>query len=281
MTYIKRNLIPIIVGLVAVAGIAISTVAIVHRFGDGDRGARFAAGGRHERGDRFASRVPGGRQERRGGPVLGVQLGDGLKITAVISGSAAQQAGIEVGDAITSVAGRPVKTREDVARQLAALAPGSDYALQVKRGDKTVDLTAHRAAAPVPDRYGDRRSGPRGAQPAPGRPGQPPAPGRALPPRDAPGPRLGVSVEVGTGGVRVAAVAPGSPAETAGVRAGDIVAAANGKPTATVQALQAVVAEAGSAGTLTLAVTRDGAAMTLTAKLAPPAPRPAPSRAST
>jgi S1-C subfamily serine protease len=45
----------------------------------------------------------------------------------------------------------------------------------------------------------------------------------------------------GEGGVRVVGVVPGSPADVAGLRPGDIVAACGGAPTRTARALQAAV----------------------------------------
>lgn len=271
MNYLRRNLIPIVVGIAAVAGIAVTTAAIAEHL-DGDDGphARFDVAG----GLRHLDRDDPGQRAR--GTVLGVQLDESLKVTAVLPNSAAQRAGIAIGDVLTEVNGRAVKTRADVQPALDAVAPDTDYIVRVSRGGKTIDLTAHRAADRGRGFFGFR-GWPFG--PTPGTPSPTPTPGFPFPRRDRiDGPRLGVAVEAATGGLRITTVEPGSAA--AGVRVGDVVTAANGKPTATVEALRAVVTEAGFGGTVTLNVTRDGAATTLTARIGErPTPPPARPRA--
>jgi S1-C subfamily serine protease len=59
-------------------------------------------------------------------------------------------------------------------------------------------------------------------------------------------------------GAAVVAVAPGGPAETAGLRPGDIIVELDGKPTPTAQALGAVLAELEPGQTVSVTVTRAG-----------------------
>lgn len=271
--FLKRHLFSIAVGLAAVGGIAVGAVAA--RQFDGDRIEGFGLDARvqHiEPGYGVDFGVPGQRVPRPRA-VLGVQLDGGLKVTSVLPGSPAQRAGVEVGDQLTDVNGRAVNTTGDVRSALDGVAPDTDFAVRVSRGGKAVDLTAHSASDGRGGRFGFRGW----FGPMPGMPGVPPAPALPFPRRDRiDGPRLGVAVEAATGGMRITAVGPRSAAETAGVRVGDVVTAANGKPAATVEALRAVVAEAGFGGAVTLSVTRDGAATTLTVRLGErPAPSPA------
>jgi len=60
-------------------------------------------------------------------------------------------------------------------------------------------------------------------------------------------------------GVMVASVDPGSPAEAAGLRVGDLVVAVGGEPIASVGAMATFIAESGIDNPVELSVVRDGA----------------------
>lgn len=68
----------------------------------------------------------------------------------------------------------------------------------------------------------------------------------------------------------MAAVTDGSPAAEAGLKAGDIVTAINGKAVATADELVKEVQRIEGGADVTIGVTRDRKAMTLTAKIAKP-----------
>lgn len=293
MNYVQRNLVPLVVGLVAIAAIAVSTAVIVDRVRSdrGDEGRISDARLGLELGRRLGEAFDGAGRGARGA-TLGVQLDDGLTVTAVVSGSAAEQAGVKVGDQLLAVDGHDVKTLDDVRSQLAGVAANSDYQLKVSRDGKTTELTAHKGAA-LADGLGrfleqmpefGRRSGPSGQpgmpmpqtpSPLPGRPGQTPQPSPQPSPQ---GPRLGLSVVQVPGGLLVLTVQAGSAAEAAGVQGQDLLTAANGQPVPTIEALQKVLQSAGAGGTVTLTATRGGATVTLTAQLGQgtSAPRRAP-----
>ncbi|WP_062387423.1 S1C family serine protease [Demequina iriomotensis] len=88
-------------------------------------------------------------------PVVGVQLdgsytGEGVKVAdatnAVASGGPAAEAGIEAGDIITAIDGRPITRSEELIVAIRAKAPGDTVTLTVQRGDDTQDIAVTLAA---------------------------------------------------------------------------------------------------------------------------------------
>lgn len=71
----------------------------------------------------------------------GLTLPAGAYVGRVEANSAAARAGVEPGDVITGLAGRPVTTDRDVDRLLATLAPGRPVPVEVWRGGQTLALT--------------------------------------------------------------------------------------------------------------------------------------------
>jgi 2-alkenal reductase len=84
-----------------------------------------------------------------------------------------------------------------------------------------------------------------------------------------------VAARLGTPGVAVIGVTPGSPAEKAGIRPfdpatgapGDIIVAVNGKPVNSVQDLVAALEEVGVGGTVTLTLRRGNAERTVNVRV--------------
>jgi hypothetical protein len=82
---------------------------------------------------------------------------------------------------------------------------------------------------------------------------------------------LGIEMEnAPAGGVTVRRVVPGSPAEKAGLAAGDELVAIDGHPVATPQEVAAIVGAHEPGDEIELRVRRDGATLTVKAKLVPP-----------
>ena len=93
-------------------------------------------------------------------PVIGVQLderyaGEGVKVTEeavsgepVTPGGPADQAGIEPGDIIVAIDGRPVITPVELVVAVRSRAVGDVVKLTVRRGGKELTLTVKLAAAP-------------------------------------------------------------------------------------------------------------------------------------
>ncbi|MFL6246025.1 MAG: trypsin-like peptidase domain-containing protein [Thermoanaerobaculia bacterium] len=75
---------------------------------------------------------------------LGHNLGQGAVVVRIFDGSPAQRAGLQTGDVITAVAGRPVDSREAFSTATATLAPGQNISLSLNRGGatRTVEVRA-------------------------------------------------------------------------------------------------------------------------------------------
>jgi putative serine protease PepD len=79
---------------------------------------------------------------------------------------------------------------------------------------------------------------------------------------------LGVAVEAANGGVRVAQVRNGTPAQRAGLRVGDLIKAVNGKSVTATAQLQASIDARQPGDTVTTRYTRNGSSHTVKVKLA-------------
>ena len=74
-------------------------------------------------------------------------------------------------------------------------------------------------------------------------------------------PFIGVALDQGSGGVRVMNVQPGGPAAAAGLRAGDLIVAAGGRPIQSPGQLVAAVEASGVGRPLELSVRREGGSL--------------------
>jgi serine protease Do len=75
---------------------------------------------------------------------MGLDGRDGLVITEVKPGSAADEAGLQPGDLITQINRRPVKNLADYKREMAAGEKGKSVLFLVRRGDNSVFLALKR-----------------------------------------------------------------------------------------------------------------------------------------
>jgi regulator of sigma E protease len=157
--------------------------------------------------------------------LVGVQEPKGAVIVGQVAGnSAAEKAGVLPGDELLSFDGKPVRSWEDFVQE-AALSGSAPRPLEVARGGETKRLTL-------------------------------------APEMDA---RFGIALTglVGTWDIGARRVLPGSPAEKAGLKTGDIIQSIDGEPVSTSIALVEMVN--GSKGRpLTLGLARDGKPVTLT-----------------
>ncbi len=74
-------------------------------------------------------------------PAIARIYGSGVTVSNVISGSPADEAGLKIGDTITSVDGRDVKTGDDLVADIASRKPGSKAKLAFVRNGKKQETT--------------------------------------------------------------------------------------------------------------------------------------------
>ena len=156
----------------------------------------------------------------------GLAVGRGALVEKIHPRSPAAAAGLREGDAVVAAGGQTIASREDVSTALFSVAFGSPLALRVRRGKETLALEV--------------------------RPERPP-PGLGL---ELLVEAVGLRVGAERGALRVETIAAGSAAEKRGLRAGDLVLAANGQEVATPEELGREVVRAYERGGLLLVVQR-------------------------
>lgn len=80
---------------------------------------------------------------------LNIDLSAGLLITGIANGGPAHIAGLLPGDIVTSINGIEVTDPHSSINQIAGIAPGEPIGLQIKRGDKPVEITATAGLRPT------------------------------------------------------------------------------------------------------------------------------------
>ncbi|MBI4587041.1 MAG: PDZ domain-containing protein [Planctomycetes bacterium] len=141
----------------------------------------------------------------------------GLSVTEVVENSPAHEAGIQPGDRLLTLAGKPLRTPQQLEAQIASFKPGTEVELEVRRENRkfavkarTVPRLAPRPAPPSDPFVEDRRLGATVASLT-----EPEARAENLP--------LGE-------GARIIGFYPGSPLEAAGLEKGDVLWKLAGEP---------------------------------------------------
>jgi serine protease DegQ len=171
---------------------------------------------------------------------LELKVTQGAVVTQVEPGSAAETAGLEVGDVITALDGSPILGASALRNKVGLLPVGRDVGISVVREDGSRQLTAKigdapaEAAANAPAQTVDELEG---------------AQLRSLDASD--------SRDGNRSGVLVASVEPGSPAARNGLLEGDVITAVNRTPVASVAELRTAVRAA--TGAIALDVRRENA----------------------
>jgi len=157
---------------------------------------------------------------------MGLREGGGVLIADVSSGSPGALAGLQSGDIVTHVGGKPVESVGRFRNAVAGAGSGKGVELSVLRNKQKIRINAVLGTLPSE------------AEPSAGKPTRPDAPpdvdglvlGEITPEI---GEQLGVGKE--TSGVVVMRVAPGSKVAAAQIRRGDVILEVNRKPVRTPQ----------------------------------------------
>jgi serine protease Do len=161
---------------------------------------------------------------------LGMKDAEGALVAEAQAGGPAAKAGMQAGDVVTSLDGKPIKDARELARKIGAMAPGSTITLgMLRKGEtKTMSLTLGEMAQE----------------------------GRARVAADEPkteAPRLGLTLApagsvagAGGEGLVVTAVDPTGPAAEHGFKTGDVILEVGGKAVATPDDVRKALADARS-----------------------------------
>jgi serine protease Do len=182
---------------------------------------------------------------------LGLAQHTGALIAQVAPDSPAARAGLQPGDVIRALNGTPVANPRELAINVLAIPPGGLARLEVIRAGETRTLEVHVGEAPG-DRTADAGATPGGAG------GGGPHVGLTLNPIT-PELRTRLNLAPDLKGVLITKVDPGSPAEIAGVKEGDIIVGVGAKGIATPGEAIAAIRAAAREHAVALRIMRDGA----------------------
>lgn len=169
------------------------------------------------------------------GDLDGVSLEYGVRVAQVMEASVAEQAGLQAGDIVTDIDGRPAYSPERL-QHLVAQA-GDTAAVTVQRAGEALQLQARFAVAEAPEMAG-----------------------RAV---------LGIRIQEMTEelkeafgasddrGVLISQVVRGSAARQAGLKAGDVVVAIDGQPIGSVEAVHSTLSGYSPGDSVQVSILRD------------------------
>src|SRR5262249_33594362 len=162
---------------------------------------------------------------------FGLKDEHGALVSDVQSGSPAAKAGVKAGDIIVSADGKPVADGDALTHLVSSKAPGAAMEVGVIRDGSQKPFAVHLDTFPEQGQKGDNIETPKSAKL--GVQVQPLTPDLAQ--------QLGVPD--GTHGLAVMGVQPGSPAERAGVREGDLIVSVDGQSVNSVADLRSALAK--------------------------------------
>ena len=163
---------------------------------------------------------------------LGLESVGGVIVSGVTPGSPAARAGVEVGDVIVALDGRPIDSGNVLRNTVAATPPGTAVTLSLRRAGRQREVRATLGELEVPAAAG-------GAAPG-GAPDQAAGLGVQVAPLTADAARqLGLPPQ--TQGLVVGAVDPLGPAAAAGLQPGDVISRADGQPLTRPEELRQIV----------------------------------------
>ncbi|MBX7103475.1 MAG: M6 family metalloprotease domain-containing protein [Gemmataceae bacterium] len=172
---------------------------------------------------------------------VSVESRDGrVLVIGVEPGYAAEKAGMQVGDAIKDFASSPVPTTDALRTALIGKRMGETVTVNVDRAGKPLELKVKLTSASTPMRDASAR------------------------------PVLGVQLLETEKGVKIEGITPGSPAESAGIKIGDVVTKLDGEATRSLENFRGRLADRLPGDKVTLAVLRDEQTMEMSVALASP-----------
>jgi len=179
-------------------------------------------------------------------PSLGISVKGGGKDPLTVgdlgAGSPAVKAGFKSGDVIETIDGKKPTTLADVVAAVQVRNPGDEIAIEIVRDGQKQLLKATLGKRPCK--------------------GDAPRAGVV-----ADSPYLGLTPGLEKQQVSVSLVAPGSPADRAGVKVGDVITAISGKPVKTVSDLISAVQSRAAGDKITIEILRGGQKQILTVTL--------------
>jgi serine protease Do len=161
-------------------------------------------------------------------------------VSSVAPGSAAAKAGLKAGDVITEAAGQPIVRSGELSSRIGLMSPGDAIALKVFRDRKSFDITAKLGALDSETVASDDAAGSEGG-------------------------RLGLALAPAPEGEGLLVQQAQGRAAQAGVRAGDVLVAVNGKPVKTVEEVRTILER--KPKTVALLIERDGQRIFVPAEL--------------
>ncbi len=175
--------------------------------------------------------------------------GSGALIAGVQNDTPASHAGLQPGDVITAVNGQEVKNPRDLAVDIAAVQPGDEARLQVVHDGDTKTISLKVAELPNEQLASNENGQPSHARI-----------GLALSPLS-PDLRNQLDVPDGTHGVVVRNVEPGSPADQAGLQAGDVIVGVGDKKVGSPSEAASAIRMASKDRAVALRIIRNGQPM--------------------
>ncbi len=179
----------------------------------------------------------------------------GAVVVTVSDGTPASKAGIQVEDVIEKFNGKTIESDAQLRDMISRTAPGTKAPLLIKRGgsEMTIDVTIE--AAPAQQAPAVRPTAPAAAGPQSGKLGV--SVGDASDPQV----RESLGIKGSDKGAVIAEVVPGSPAQEAGLRTGDIITRLAGKSITNSTDLTTVAHTLKAGDNITAVVRRQGASM--------------------
>jgi hypothetical protein len=186
--------------------------------------------------------------------------GQGARVSDVVPNSPAAKQGLKSGDVIQRVDGTKIASLDALVKALGEHKPGDVVTLRVLRDDETVRLRVTLGSA-----GGTEESQP---QPAKEKKEKAPAPETKKAPKGGGGAFLGVQLGDDEGeGATINSLTPGSPADNAGLQAGDVVTKVGKQNIGGAQDLVAAIGALNPGTNVKLTVKREGKTKTINVTL--------------